>query len=52
MKSMSIRDFKLIENFLFSLLDNDKLSRSDICDLTCCIITILDYIHDNYEFYQ
>ena len=51
MNRISVQDLKFIELILFSLLDNDDLTRSDYRDLSNSIAIIINYIHTHYYIY-
>lgn len=51
MNRISVQDLKFIELILFSLLDNDDLTRSDYRDLSNSIAIIINYIHTRYYIY-
>lgn len=51
MNRISVQDLKFIELILFSLLDDDDLTRSDYRDLSNSIAIIINYIHTRYYIY-
>lgn len=51
MNRISVQDLKFIELILFSLLDNDDLTRSDYRELSNSIAIIINYIHTRYYIY-
>lgn len=51
MNRISVQDLKFIELILFSLLDDDDLTRSDYRELSNSIAIIINYIHTRYYIY-
>lgn len=51
MNRISVQDLKFIELILFSLLDDDDLTRSYYRELSNSIAIIINYIHTRYYIY-
>lgn len=51
MNRISVQHLKFIELILFSLLDDDDLTRSDYRELSNSIAIIINYIHTRYYIY-